>query len=99
MWGWKTVEKTIEPSVSLSQALAILKSEGFEERVSNESHVILDRKGTELTTQGARFPMELAVATKGKGLFLQLRYDGFVLFDTGDLQQLGDELASKLATK
>ncbi|OMQ16529.1 hypothetical protein A7K94_0201855 [Modestobacter sp. VKM Ac-2676] len=59
--------------------------------------VLLHRSGTQLTLRGAEFPLELALAEGGEGLFLQLRYDTFVLADTGDLDRLADDLAAVLA--
>lgn len=96
MWGWKTVERQLSPSVSLDEARDILIREGFSEHVKNPSHVIMRRSGTQLAVSGEKFPIELVIAEAESGLFLQLRYDTFVLFDTGDLGQLADSLAEKL---
>ena len=43
-----------------------------------------------------KVPLELAIAEADTGLFLQIRYDTFVLADTGDLQRVADDLAAKL---
>jgi len=96
MWGWKPVERTIEPSVTLEQARTIMKEAGFDEHVAHPDHVIFRRAGTQLTAKGERFPIEVALAKSEAGLFLQARYDTFALFDTGDLKKLSDELVGKL---
>ncbi len=96
MWGWKTVERQVSPRVLLDEARDILIREGFSEHVKNPSHVIMKRSGTQLAVSGEKFQIELAFAEAETGLFLQLRYDTFALFDTGDLGQLADSLAEKL---
>lgn len=96
MWGWKTVGRQVSPSVSLDEACDILRREGFSEHVKNPGHVIMKRSGTSLTVFGEEIPIELAIAEAESGLFLQLRYDAFVLLDTGDLAQLADSLAENL---
>ncbi len=97
MWGWKTVERQITPSISLENARDLLIEEGFSEHVANPNHIIMKRSGTQLAVSGEKFPVELAVAQAETGLFLQLRYDTFALFDTGDLGRLADSLAEKLS--
>ena len=42
--------------------------------------------------------MELAIAKSDRGLFIQLRYEHFVLFDTGDLKSVADEIAEALGS-
>lgn len=97
MLGWKTVEKTIDPSVSLEEARTILREAGFREHVVNPEHIIFKRSGTQLTVKGNKIPIEVAVAKAESGLFLQARYDTFALFDTGDLAKVADDLAAKLS--
>ena len=96
MWGWKTVERHIDSSVSLDEARDILAREGFEERVGNPGHRIFNKSGTDLTVSAEKVTLELALAEADSGLFLQLRYDTFVLFDTGDLDQVADGIVAKL---
>jgi hypothetical protein len=102
MWGWKTAERVVEPSISFDEAKRKIQRHGFELITSNPKHGIFKLRGidngwTKLAPQGENLPLELAVAESDRGLFIQLRYDHFVLFDTGDLQQIADELASELA--
>ena len=96
MWGWKTVERRINPSVSFDEARDIAVENGFAEHIKNPTHVVLKRSGTQLTASAEKIPLELAIAEADEGLFLQLRYDTFVLGDTGDLGKLADDLAAKL---
>ena len=97
MLGWKPVERRIGPSLSLNEAKAVLEDMGFEERVVNPEHIIMKREGTQRTLKGEELPIEAAVAKAESGLFLQVRYATFALFDTGDLESFTDELASRLA--
>ena len=96
MLGWKAVQRTINPSVSFEKAQEILQDLGFRANVENPTHIILKRVGIKLTVKGASAPIELALAKEESGLSLQLRYDTFVLFDTGDLDRFADKISAKL---
>lgn len=94
MDGWNAVERTIDQPVLLDIAVERVEGLGFEPAVRNPGHVLLRREGTQWTLRGEQLPLELALAESDDGLFLQLRYDTFVAFDTGDLHELADELAT-----
>jgi hypothetical protein len=101
MWGWKAVERLIEPSVSFSDAKQILQQHGFKLHASHPAYAVFRSPGTESpwTTPAPEVrnvPLELALAQSHTGLYLQLRYGTFVLFDTGDLGRLADEIAGLL---
>ena len=96
MWGWKAIERRIEPSVTLDQAKTIMKAAGFSEHITNPEHSVFRRAGTQLAVKGEKFAHEVALAKAEAGLFIQARYDTFVLFDTGDLEKIADDLAAKL---
>ena len=51
----------------------------------------------EVCSKGRNLPLELAIAESGRGLFIQLRYETFLLFDTGDLNEIAGEIAAELA--
>ena len=97
MLGWKAVERKIDPSVTLEHAREILTAYGLEEHVVNPEHIVFKQTGTQFALKGKNFPIEVAVAKAESGLFLQARYDTFVLFDTGDLDKLAEELVQKLS--
>ena len=94
--GWKAAERKIEPSITLEQAKTILKEAGFIEHIANPEHAIFKRAGTQATLKGEKCYLEVTLAKTETGLFLQARYDTFVLFDTGDLDKFADDLSSKL---
>ena len=93
--GWKAAERKIEPSIPLEQAETILKEAGFIEHIANPEHAVFKRAGTQAALKGEKFSLEVALAKTETGLFLQARYDTFVLFDTGDLEKFADDLSAK----
>ncbi len=93
--GWKAAERKIEPSIPLEQAETILKEAGFIEHIANPEHAVFKRVGTQATLKGEKASLEVALAKTEAGLFLQARYDTFVLFDTGDLEKFADDLSAK----
>jgi hypothetical protein len=100
MWGWKAVERLIEPSAPFEPAKVVLQQHGFRLHASHPGYAVFKRSGTEnpwtSMPEVENVALELAVARSGAGLYIQLRYDTFVLFDTGDLAQLADSLAELL---
>jgi hypothetical protein len=101
MWGWKAVERLIEPSISFGAAKQILQQHGFQLHSSHPAYAVFRRSGTENPwtlplPEGENVPLELALAQSHSGLYIQLRYGTFVLFDTGDLDRLTDKIADLL---
>lgn len=101
MWGWKNVERIVEPAVSFDEAKQLLVCEGFHIVSSHPHHVVLEGDGDEnswttLAPSGEQLPIELAVGLSETGLFLHLRYRTLVLFDTGDLNRFADRIATFL---
>lgn len=97
MDGWKPVERTIDAPVLLDRAVSAVEEHGFVVRERHPGHALLGRAGTQLTLQGEKFPLDLALAESEDGIFLQLRYDTFALFDTGDLEKLADRLVGDIS--
>lgn len=96
MWGWRTVERDVQPAVSVDTARERLTEQGFDEQSGDSKHATFYRDGTWFTTKGDRIPLELAIAETDAGLVAHLRYRSFILFDTGDLERFGDEVADYL---
>jgi hypothetical protein len=101
MWGWRAVERLIEPSVPFEDAKQFLQHNGFRIRASQPGLAVFERAGEEnpmtaLAPDGRDVALEVALAPSHAGLFLQLRYATFVLFDTGDLDRFADEIAEML---
>lgn len=94
--GWKPVEREIAHPLPLDTAVECAQQRGFGVQRRHDGYALLRRQGTQLALSGVRLPLELALVQGGSGLFVQLRYDTFVAFDTGDLDQMADELAQAL---
>lgn len=92
MDGWDAVERNVDEPVLLDTAVERAESMGFEQVVRNPGHVLLKRPGTQWTLRGERLPLELSLAESDDGVFLRLRYDTFVAFDSGDLHAVADGL-------
>jgi hypothetical protein len=56
------------------------------------------KAGTEFTTAGEKFPKELSISFKNNETEIALKYDTFVLFDTGDLQKELDVISNRIKT-
>ena len=96
MDGWKAAERRVRGEVLLDHALADVLERGFAVREQLPGSAILTRAGTQLTTRGERFPLELTVSEAEDGVMLRLRYDTFVLADTGDLERLVEDIATDI---
>ncbi len=97
MLGWKIVARKVDSSVSFEKARDIMKSIGFEEHVANPDHAVFKKSGTSMTISAKKIPLEVAMTRAESGLHLQVGYDAFVLFDTGDLEKIADDLAAQLS--
>jgi hypothetical protein len=102
MWGWKAVERLIEPSLSFEDAKAVLQEHGFQLHASHPAYAVFISSGNQnpWTTplpDVRNVPLELALAKSHSGLFIQLRYGTFILFDTGDLDRLANGIADLLS--
>lgn len=95
MLGWKPAVRQVS-GVSLQAAKEGLMRQGFQEYDEGRDHVILKRPGTELTSKAHKLALEAALARQGEAVELQLRYDTFVFFDTGDLDDEADRVARVL---
>ena len=96
MWGWKPVEWQVKTDQTIDEIRALLVELGFFEHFAADDHVVLRRSGSELASEGEKLPLELAIASSDSGLLFQLRYDTFVLFDTGDLKRIADKIVTKI---
>jgi len=92
MLGWKPAVRNLE-GVTLTDATAAMSRQGFVEHDRGEGCAFLKKGGTQFAAKGEKFASEAALAQQDDGVELQIRYDGFVLFDTGDLEQAADRIA------
>jgi hypothetical protein len=92
MLGWKPAVRTLE-GVTLDDATAAMLRQGFVEYDRGEGYAVLKKGGTQFAVKGEKFASEAALAQKGDDIELQIRYDSFALFDTGDLEEAADRIA------
>ena len=69
---------------------------GYFIHTEDDKTLILRKSGTEFSTSGEKFPKELAILFKNDETEISLKYDTFVLFDTGDLQKELDLIAKRV---
>lgn len=91
MLGWKPVVRNLD-GIDLEDATTAMLRQGFVEYDRGDGYAVLKKSGTQLTTKGENFALEAALAQPDDGVELQIRYDGFVLFDTGDLEAAADRI-------
>lgn len=92
MLGWKPVVRDLD-GVTFEDARDALLRQGFVEFDVGDDYAVAKRSGTQLTMNADKIALEAALAKQGDGVELQVRYDTFVLFDTGDLDQAADRIA------
>ena len=92
MLGWKPVVRTLD-GVSFEQAKDALLRQGFVEFDVGEDYAVSKKSGSSLTMNADKVALEAALARQGDTVELQVRYDTFVLFDTGDLEEAADRVA------
>ena len=71
---------------------------GYFIHTENDEKLVLRKSGTEFTTSGEKFPKELSISFNNTGTEISLKYDTFVLFDTGDLQEELDLISNRITT-
>ncbi|MDF1656175.1 MAG: hypothetical protein P1U58_01115 [Verrucomicrobiales bacterium] len=104
MLGWKPVERKIETSLLIDEAVEKAKEIGFEISNENPGFTVLHRDGAWWATRTGsvesegkdrnQVPLELGIAEADDGIYFQLRYGTFVAFDTGDLERFANEIVS-----
>lgn len=80
-------------SVELVDAIETLRNHGFHEHDHATGRAVLKRPGARFSPRAHQRPLEAVLSPGEAGLELELRYDVFVGFDTGDLDDQADRLA------
>lgn len=93
---WKSRQTAVRQvsGIPLASARDAVRAEGFEEHATRDDRILMKRPGTNFTLSAQKFPLKLALVDEGPGgnLELRLRYDAFVLFDSGDLEDEADRI-------
>ena len=67
---------------------------GYYTHHEDESILVLKKAGTVFTFSGKKIPMELTISFGDSETEISLKYDAYVLFDTGDLQRELDKIVN-----
>jgi hypothetical protein len=88
--------KIINQSLDNEKSITFLNNYGFEITEKDKATITLKKDGTIITLTGANMPKELSIKYNEKSTEITLKYDAFVLFDTGDLQEELDKICNGL---
>ena len=91
MLGRKPVSRELD-GASLAEAMEALLRQGFVEHDVGDGYALLKKPGTSLTTKAHRYALEAALTEKDGSVQLQVGYDAFVAFDSGDLDTEADRI-------
>lgn len=74
-----------------------LRRFGFHDYEPDPERFVMKKPGLRFAFRSHQRPMEATLLPSGEGTKLVLRYDVFVAFDTGDLEEHADRLARAAA--
>lgn len=94
----KSKNTTFNQSLNKEKCINFFIRYGYYIHTEDDKSVVLRKAGTEFTTSGEKFPKELSIFFKNNETEVSLKYDTFVLLDTGDLQEELDLLSNRITT-
>ncbi|MCZ6898640.1 MAG: hypothetical protein O7F74_00230 [Bacteroidetes bacterium] len=71
---------------------------GYYIHTEDDRALVLKKTGTVFAFSGEKIPKEVSIFFKDNGTEFSLKYDAFVLFDTGDLQKELDRISDLIIT-
>ena len=83
----KEKTKIINQSLDKKKSFNFLKNYGFQITEKEKKTITLKKPGTVWTFTGFHMPKELTIKYNENSSEITLKYDAFVLIDTGDLQE------------
>lgn len=89
---------TFKESLNKEKCITFFIRYGYFVHTEGDKSVVMRKAGTEFTTAGEKFPKELSISFKKNETEIALKYDTFVLFDTGDLQEELDLISNRITT-
>ena len=90
-------EKTkFKESLNKEKCINFLIRYGYFIHTENNQSLVMRKAGTEFSTAGEKFPKKLTISFKNNETEIALKYDTFVLFDTGDLQEELDLISNRI---
>jgi hypothetical protein len=94
----KAKKTTFKESLNKEKCVTFFIRYGYFIHTEDDQSVVMRKAGTEFTTAGEKFPKELSISFKNNETEIALKYDTFVLFDTGDLQKELDVISNRIKT-
>lgn len=92
----KAKTKSFNQLLSKEKCITFFIRYGYFIHSEDETTLVMRKSGTEFTTDGEKFPKELTILFNDKKTEVSLKYDTFVLFDTGDLQKELDLISNRI---
>jgi len=86
----------LKQSQKKEEYINLLSKLGFNVIKDENQIVTFKKKGTNWTFKGEDMPLKLTIDFQDKNIQLTLKYNTLVLFDTGDLQKILDEISNTL---
>lgn len=94
----KSKTTTFDQLLDLEKCINFFVRYGY--YIFNEDHsaVVMKKTGSAFSFYGEKFPKELSIFSEDNKTEISLKYDAFVLFDTGDLQKELDRISNLITT-
>ncbi|QWX82633.1 hypothetical protein H0I23_09145 [Cellulophaga sp. HaHaR_3_176] len=92
----KAKTTTFKKTLNKEKCITFFIRYGYYIHTEDDKLVILRKPGTEFTSAGEKFPKELSFFFKTDETEIRLKYDTYVLFDTGDLQEELDLISNRI---
>ncbi len=94
----KSKTTTFNQSLNKDKCINFFVRYGYYIHTEDDKTLVMRKSGTEFTTSGDKIPKELSILFKNNETEVSLKYDTFVLFDTGDLQEELDLISNRITT-
>ncbi len=94
----KSKTTTFNQSLNKDKCINFFVRYGYYIHTEDDKTLVMRKAGTEFTTSGDKIPKELSILFKINETKVSLKYDTFVLFDTGDLQEELDLISNRITT-
>lgn len=94
----KSKTTTFNQSLNKEKCINFFIRYGYFIHIEDGKTLILRKAGTEFTTSGEKSPKELSMLFKNNETVVSLKYDTFVLFDTGDLHEELNLISNRITT-
>lgn len=95
MKGWLPIKGKVN-NKSLERVVEYFEQKEFQIKEKHSNHIEFERDGKQLTFRGEEFPLHLLAIREDEYVQLHLRYAGFAISDTGDLDKLMRRFVNEL---